>query len=183
LADQTFEQPSQQICLDEYVEAAQQASARVQRLEAQVRELVSEWSLGPVVSAMTAHRGVSLVVASTVCAELGDLTRFDRVRELMGFVGLVPSLHATGLTRRAGAITKTGNGHVRRVLVEAAWAYRQPAEVQAIAWKTQLRLCGRHRRMIARGKHPNKVTVAIARELLAFLWATARMVKPMSPAA
>jgi transposase len=198
LADQKFEQPSQQICLDEYVEAVKQASARVQRLEAQVRELVSEWSLGPVVSAMTAHRGVSLVVASTVCAELGDLTRFDRVRELMGFVGLVPSLHATGLTRRAGAITKTGNGHVRRVLVEAAWAYRHPArrtahmrgklegqpeEVQAISWKTQLRLCGRHRRMIARGKHPNKVTVAIARELLAFLWATARMVKPMSPAA
>ncbi len=77
LAEQKFAQPSQQICLDEYVEAIRQASARVQRLEAQVRELVSEWSLGPVVSAMTAHRGVSLVVASTVCAELGDLTRFD----------------------------------------------------------------------------------------------------------
>ncbi len=198
LAEQRFSQPSQQICLDEYVEAIRQASARVQRLEVQVRELVSVWSLGPVVSAMTAHRGVSLVVAATVCAELGDLTRFDRVRELMGFVGLVPSLHATGLRHRVGAITKTGNAHVRRVLVEAAWAYRHPArrtahlrrrlegqpeEVQAIAWKTQVRLCGRHRRMIARGKHPNKVTIAIARELLGFLWATARMVRPMSPAA
>jgi transposase len=198
LAEQRFSQPSQQICLDEYVEAIRQASARVQRLEAQVRELVSVWSLGPVVSAMTAHRGVSLVVAATVCAELGDLTRFDRVRQLMGFVGLVPSLHATGLRHRAGAITKTGNGHVRRVLVEAAWSYRHPArrtdhirrslegqpeEVQAISWKGQVRLCGRRRRMIARGKHPNKVTVAIARELLAFLWATARIVKPMSPAA
>jgi len=198
LAEQKFSQPSQQICLDEYVEAIRQASARVQRLEAQVRELVSVWSLEPVVSAMTAHRGVSLVVATTVCAELGDLTRFERVRELMGFVGLVPSLHATGLGRRVGAITKTGNGHVRRVLVEAAWAYRHPArrtahiqrslkdqpeEVQAISWKGQVRLCGRHRRMIARGKHPNKVAIAIARELLAFLWATARMAKPMSPAA
>jgi transposase len=197
LAEQRFAQPSQQICLDEYVEAIRQASARVQRLEAQVRELISVWSLGPVVSAMTAHRGVSLVVAATVCAELGDLTRFDRVRQLMGFVGLVPSLHATGLIRRAGAITKTGNGHVRRVLVEAAWAYRHPArrtahiqrslegqpeEVQAISWKGQVRLCGRRRRMIARGKHANKVAIAIARELLAFLWATARMVKPMSPA-
>ena len=107
----------------------------------------------------------------------------------MGFVGLVPSLHATGLRHRAGAITKTGNGHVRRVLVEAAWAHirrsleGQPEEVQAISWKGQVRLCGRRRRMIARGKHPNKVTIAIARELLAFLWATARMVKPMSPAA
>ncbi|MCP5066499.1 MAG: IS110 family transposase, partial [bacterium] len=198
LAEQKFAQPSQQICLDEYVEAIRQASARVQRLEDQVRELVSEWSLGPVVSAMTAHRGVSLVVSATVCAELGDLTRFDDARELMGFVGLVPSVRATGLSHRIGAITKTGNGHVRRVLVEAAWAYRHPArrtahlrqkldgqpeEVQAISWKGQVRLCGRHRRMIARGKHPNKVTVAIARELLAFLWATARQVSPMSPAA
>ncbi len=184
--------------MDEYVEAIKQASARVQRLEAQVRELVSAWSLGPVVSAMTAHRGVSLVVASTVCAELGDLTRFDRVRELMGFVGLVPSLHATGLSHRVGAITKTGNAHVRRVLVEAAWSYRHPArrtvhmrrklegqseEIQARSWKGQVRLCGRQSRMIARGKHPNKVAIAIARELLAFLWATARIVKPMSPAA
>ena len=198
LAEQRFALPSQQICLDEYVGAVEQATARVQRLEAQVRELVSVWSLGPVVSAMTAHRGVALVAAATVCAELGDLTRFDRARELMGFVGLVPSLHGTGLSHRVGAITKTGNAHVRRVLVEAAWAYRNPArrtlhmrrklegqpeEVQAISWKAQVRLCGRHRRMIARGKHPNKVTVAIARELLAFLWATARMVKPMTPAA
>jgi transposase len=198
LAEQRFAQPSQQICLDEYIGAVEQATKRVQRLEAELRELVAVWSMGPVVSAMSAHRGVSLVVAATVCAELGDLTRFDRVRELMGFVGLVPSLHATGLSHRAGAITKTGNAHVRRVLVEGAWAYRHPArrtahlrkklegqpeEVQAIAWKAQLRLCGRYRRMIARGKHPNKVTIAIARELLAFLWATARMVSPMSPAA
>ena len=195
LAEQRFAQPSQQICLDEYVEAVKQASARVQRLEARVRELVSEWSLGPVVSAMTAHRGVSLIVAATVCAELGDLTRFDRAREVMGFVGLVPSLHATGATRRTGAITKTGNAHVRRVLVEAAWSYPHPArrtahmrrklegqpeEVQAIAWKGQVRMCGRHRRMIARGKHPNKTTTAIARELMGFLWATACMVSPMN---
>ncbi len=198
LAQERFPQPAQQICLDEYVGAVEQATARVERLESEIRELTSTWSLGPVVSAMMAHRGVSLVVAATVCAELGDLTRFDRVRQLMGFVGLVPSLHATGQTRRAGAITKTGNAHVRRVLVEAAWAYRHPArrtahlrqrlagqpeDVQEIAWKGQVRLCGRHRRMITRGKHPNKVTTAIARELLAFLWATARMVQPMSPAA
>jgi transposase len=198
LAEQRFTQPSQQICMDEYIRAVEQASARVQRLEAQIRELISEWSLGPVVNAMTALRGVSLVVAATLCAELGDLTRFDRVRQLMGFVGLVPSLHSTGQRHRSGAITKTGNAHVRRVLIEAAWAYRHPArrtahlrkrlegqpeEVQAIAWKCQVRLCGRYRRMIARGKHPNKVTAAIARELLAFLWATAREVSPMSSAA
>jgi transposase len=197
LAEQRFAQPSQQICLDEYIEAVEQASARVQRLEAELRGLVAVWSLGPVVSAMMAHRGVSWVLAATVCAELGDLTRFDRARELMGFVGLVPSLHATGLSHRVGAITKTGNAHVRRVLVEAAWSYRHPArrtahlrrrlegqheEVRTISWKGQVRLCGRYRRMIKRGKHPNKVTTAIARELLAFLWATARTVGPISPA-
>ena len=129
---------------------------------------------------------------------VAPISRFDHAPDLMGFVGLVPSLHGTGLTHRVGAITKTGNAHVRRVLVEAAWAFRHPArltahlrrrlegqpeEVQAIAWKAQVRLCGRYRRMIARGKHPNKVTTAIARELLAFLWATARMVSPMNPAA
>jgi transposase len=198
LAEQRFTQPSQQICLDEYIGAVEQATDRVQRLETELRELVSVWSMGPVVSAMTAHRGVSLVVAATVCAELGDLTRFDRVRQLMGFVGLVPSLRASGLSHKSGAITKTGNAHVRRVLVEAAWSYRHPArrtvhmrqklegqseEIQAISWKGQVRLCGRFRRMILRGKHANKVTVATARELLAFLWATARMVTPMSPAA
>jgi transposase len=198
LSEQRFAQPSQQICLEEYVGAVEQAAARVERLDAQIRDLVPVWSLGPVVSALTAHRGVSLVVAATVCAEIGDLTRFDRARDLMGFVGLVPSVHATGLTRRVGAITKTGNAHVRRVLVEAAWAYRHPArrtahlrrkleaqpqEVQDLAWKCQVRLCGRHRRLIARGKHPNKVTTAIARELLAFLWATACRVAPMSRAA
>ena len=197
LAGQRFTQRSQQFCLEEYVAAVEQASERVQRLEAEIRELVSQWSLGPLVSAMSAHRGVALVVAATVCAELGDLTRFERPRELMGFVGLVPSLRATGLSRRTGALTKTGNAHVRRVLVEAAWSYRHPArrtkhmrsklegqpeEVQALSWKGQVRLCGRHRRMIARGKHPNKVTTATARELLGFLWATARVVSPMNPA-
>ena len=112
LSEQRFGQPSQQLCLEEYVGAVDQATARVQRLAQAIGELVSAWSLGPVVDALTAHRGVSLVVAATVCAELGDLTRFDRARDLMGFVGLVPSLHGTGLTRRVGAITKTGNAHV-----------------------------------------------------------------------
>jgi transposase len=175
LSEQRFGQPSQQLCLEEYVGAVDQATARIQRLAQAIGELVSAWSLGPVVDALTAHRGVSLVVAATVCAELGDLTRFDRARDLMGFVGLVPSLHGTGLTRRAGAITKTGNAHVRRVLVEAAWSYRHPARrtahlrrrlegqpeaIQERSWKGQVRLCGRYRRMIGRGKHPNKVTTA-----------------------
>jgi transposase len=188
---QSFQHASQQVCLDEYLEAVEEATRRVKRLEQQMRELLPSWDRAPVVRALMAHRGVSLVVAATTVAELGELTRFNRARQAMGFVGLVPSLDASGLRHRTGPITKTGNAHVRRVLVEAAWAYRHPArrsvelqrrlqgqppEVQEISWKGQLRLCGRYRRMRARGMQHNKVVVAIARELVGFLWATARAV-------
>jgi transposase len=171
--------------------AVEETTARVERLDQQIRDLVPEWSQAPVVRALTAHRGVSELTAATLIAELGDLTRFDRARDLMGFVGLVPSLNASGQRHRTGAITKTGNGHARRVLVESAWAYRHPArrtahlrrrlegqpeEVRQLAWKTQVRLCGRYRRMRARGKQHNKTVTAIARELTGFLWATARLV-------
>jgi transposase len=174
-----------------------EATRRVERLDQQLRDLVPTWSMAPMVQALTAHRGVSLVVGSTFVAELGDVTRFERASELMGFVGLVPSLHATGLSRHTGPITKTGNAHVRRCLVEAAWAFRHPArrtahlnrrlrgqpqEVQAISWKAQVRLCGRYRRLRARGKPHNTIITAIARELVGFLWATARLLKvPATP--
>lgn len=192
LREQSFAHPSQQICLEEYLEAVEEAARRVQRYDEQIRQLMPEWSRAPVVKALMAHRGVSLLTATTTVSELGDLTRFDRARDLMGFVGLVPSLDSTGLRRRTGAITKTGNAHVRRCLVEAAWAYRfparrtlllqrrlegQPQAVQDIAWKAQLRLCGRYRRLKARGKQHNKVITAIARELVGFLWDTARAVE------
>ena len=195
---QSFEHASQQICLEEYLEAVEEASRRIGRLEVQVRELLPSWDRAPVVRALMANRGVSLVVGATTVAELGDLTRFTRAREAMGFVGLVPSLDASGLRHRTGPITKTGNAHVRRVLVEAAWAYRHPArrsvelqrrlqgqppEVQEISWKGQLRLCGRYRRLRARGMQHNKVVVAIARELVGFLWATARAVDNTATAA
>ncbi|MGH3810150.1 MAG: IS110 family transposase [Pseudonocardiaceae bacterium] len=188
---QSFQHASQQVCLDEYLEAVEEATQRVKRLEDQMRELLPSWDRAPMVRALMGHRGVSLVVAATTVAELGDLPRFARARQAMGFVGLVPSLHASGLSHRTGSITKTGNAHVRRVLVEAAWAYRHPArrsvelqrrleglpsEVQQICWKAQLRLCGRYQRLKARGMQHNKVVVAIARELMGFLWATARVV-------
>jgi transposase len=136
-------------------------------------------------------RGVQSHTAVTIAAELGDLTRFDTPRQLAAFVGLIPSEYSTGESRRLGPITKAGNGHARRALVEAAWAYRYPAKVSAhlqrriercprpiqdIAWTAQVRLCKRYRRMVARGKHPNIVVTAIAREILAFLWAIAREV-------
>jgi transposase len=121
--------------------------------------------------------------------ELGDLPRFDNPRQLAAFVGLVPSEYSSGSARRQGGITKAGNGRARRVLVEAAWAYRHPAKVslhiqqridqlpkalQDLGWKAQVRLCKRFRRLVARGKHPNVVVTAIARELIAFMWAIAR---------
>lgn len=197
IAAQRFDHPSQQICLEEYLATVEECGRRVARLDAQIRELVPSWSMAPVVEALTAHRGVNLLVATTVVAEIGDLTRFDRARALMGFVGLVPSLHASGQGRRTGKITKTGNGHARRCLVEAAWAFRHPArrtahlrrrlrsqtpEVQDLAWKAQVRLCGRYRKLVGRGKQHNKVITAIARELVAFLWATARVVTPPAAA-
>lgn len=198
ITEQRFDHSSQQICLEEYLATVEESDRRVARLDAQILELVPTWSMAPVVTAMTAHRGVNVLVAATVAAELGDLTRFDRARPLMGFVGLVPSLSASGQGRHTGSITKTGNAHVRRCLVEAAWAFRhparrtahlrrrldgQPAAVQDLAWKTQVRLCGRFRRLRARGKQHNKVITAIARELIAFLWATARLVDAPKPVA
>ena len=124
-------------------------------------------------------------------AELGDITRFDNPRQLAAFVGLNPSEHSSGGSRRLGAITKTGNGRARRALIEGAWAYRHPAKmsyeiqkrqeglpkvVQDISWKAQVRLCKRFRRLTSRGKHSNVAVTAIARELVAFMWAIAKEV-------
>ena len=129
-----------------------------------------------------------MLAAVTVLAELEDLTRFDSPRQLMSFLGLVPSEHSSGSRRRQGAITKTGNGHVRRVLVQAAWNYRFPARktahlqrkaacapprVQAVAWAAQKRLCGRYQHLVQAGKPLCKVTTAVARELAGFIWAIA----------
>jgi transposase len=196
IAAQRFEEPAQQICLEEYLATVEEASRRVQRLEDQVGRLLETWSMAPVAKAFMAHRGVSLIVAATIVSELGDVTRFDRARQIMGFVGLVPSLMASGQSKHLGSITKTGNAHARRCLVEAAWSYRHPARrtnhlrrrldgqspaVQDLAWKAQVRLCGRYRRLAGRGKEHQKIVVAIARELVAFLWATAQLVRPQAP--
>jgi transposase len=181
--------PAQQIVFQEAVRAVDEQVERLARLEQELLELLPKWRMHPVVEALQALRGVQWLVALTIVAELGDLTRFDNPRQLAAFVGLTPSEHTSGDKRRQGGITRTGNPRARRVLVEAAWAYRYPAKVsvhiqrridklpkiaQDIGWKAQVRLCKRHRRLIARGKHANIVTTAIARELLAFMWAIAK---------
>jgi transposase len=183
--------PAQQIVFQEYVRAVNEHTERLQRLEQELQEQVKSWRLHPVVEALQALHGVQFTVAVIMVAELGDLTRFDNPRQLMKFLGLIPSEYSTGEKRRQGSITKTGNTHARRALVEGAWAYRYPAKVsrhlqlrlekqpkiiQDISWKAQVRLCKRYRRLMARGKHANQVVVAIARELVGFLWAIAKEV-------
>jgi transposase len=183
--------PAQQIVFEELRRAVGEQVERLRRLETEIADLVPAWRLAPVVRALQALRGVQDVVAVTLAAELGDLTRFDNPRQLAGFLGLVPSEDSTGDRRRQGPITKAGNGHARRALVEGAWAYQYPAKVSPaiqkrleglpqtvrdIAWKAQVRLCKRFRRLVARGKHPNVVVTAIARELAAFMWAIAKEV-------
>ena len=182
---------AQQIVLQEYISAVQACTERIERLAEQMRGLVPEWRWASVVEAIQSLRGVSVIVATTFVAEIGDLCRFDNPRQLMAYLGLVPAEHSSGETTKRGSITKTGNGHARRVLVEAAWAYRLPARVSRrllerhqnlpeairnIAWKAQLRLCSRYRRLIAKGKQAQIVIIAIARELAAFIWAIARSV-------
>ena len=129
ISDIKMSHPAQQIALQEYVDAVKTSSERVERMTDQLRQLGTEWRLGPVVEALQSLRGVSLVVATSTVAELGDLNRFDHPRHLMAYLGLVPSEHSSGESTKRGGITKTGNGHARRMLVEAAWSYRLPARV------------------------------------------------------
>ncbi len=195
IADIKMPHRAQQIALQEYVHAVQEQLERVQRLTHQIQGLIPQWQLAPMVKALQALRGVSLIIAATTVAELGDLTRFESAKQLMAYLGLVPSEHSSGGTTRRGGITKTGNGHVRRALTEAAHAYHHPAresrvlltrldglpqEIRQIAWKAQLRLCGRFRRLMARGKNRNTIITATARELAAFMWAIAKEARSVS---
>ena len=183
--------PAQQIVFQESVRAVDEQVERLGRVEKELLGLAPKWHLYPVVQALQALRGVQWIVAITVVSELGDITRFDNPRQLAAFVGLIPSEYSSGDTRRQGGITKTGNGRARRALIEAAWAYRHnpkisveikkrleslPKLIQDIGWKAQLRLCKRFRRLSARGKHANIAVTAVARELIAFMWAIAKEV-------
>ena len=193
LADQRFDHPAQQIVVQDGIDAIEDAVARLRRLEEQLVAIVPSWSMAPVVEAYQAMRGASFLVAVTFAAEIGDVRRFDNPRQLMGFLGLVPRERSTGETVRRAGLTLTGNRRARRVLVEAAWSYRHPARVSQtlqarleglpktardIAWKAQVRLCGRYRRLSAGGKKLPVVIAAVAREMAAFLWAIGHQVAP-----
>ena len=185
--------PAQQIAFEEYVQAVHEAGARLERLGGSILAQLEHWRWRPVVEALQALRGVQSIHAVRIVAELGDFARFESPRKLMGYLGMIPSEDSSGPRRRQGSITKAGNSSARRAMVEAAHAYAHPARVSwviarrqtklsksvcDIAWKAQLRLCARFRRLAARGIPKNKVIVAVARELSGFVWAIARQVKP-----
>jgi len=192
IRSQRFEHEAQQRVLEDYLKTVEDIGERVDRHTRSIAELVESWSLKPLVKALQALRGVNVITATVLAAELGDLARFETAPKLMGYLGLVPSEHSSGETRQQGRITRAGNAYARRILVEAAWAYRFRAsksaairarskgvsdEVQRIAWRAQERLCARYARLTARGKNKNRTIVAIARELAGYVWAIGRQPK------
>jgi transposase len=191
LASISFAHSAQTLAFTEYRLAVRDAQDRVDRITQALRDECEHWRLKEVVSALATLRGIDFVAAVTLVAEIGDFRRFAHPRDLMGFLGLVPSEFSTGQSLRRGSITKTGNGHARRILIEAAWNYRHPARisrhmqkrqegqpkpVRDTAWRAQLRLGQRYRRLSSRKLHQNKICVAIARELAGFVWAVATQI-------
>jgi len=183
---------TQQIGFQEYLHAITEATARIGRLEQALRDALPEWTLRALVQALHALRGVQLIAAMTLVAELQDFTRFANPRQLMSYVGLVPGEYSSGPKRRQGAITKAGNSAARRMLVEVAWHYQHsarvtpiiakrqdqlPKAVTDIAWAAQLRLNAKFKRLVARRVLKTKAVVAVARELAGFVWAIGREVQ------
>jgi len=196
LSEFTFPTPWSQIAFAEHRRAIDERMAQCDRLENALREAAPQWRWYPVVEAIQALRGVQFTAAIGVIAEVGDLSRFEHPRQLMAWLGVTPSEHSSGGSRKRGGITKAGNSYARKVLIEAAWSYRFTAKVSRTiqvrherlpkpivdrAWDAQLRLCSRFRKLTARGKHKNVAVVSVARELAGFIWDIARMT-PVQPA-
>jgi transposase len=196
LSEQRFEYPAQQHTFDTYLHTVDLVDHRVEQLEAAIREAAEHGPWRELVAKLRCLRGIDTLTALGIAAEIGDFTRFRSAQELMAFVGLVPSEHSSGGQRRQGSITKVGNSHVRRLLVEAAWHARRRPKVSyevarrqrghdAIiierAWRCQTRLYARWQRMAGRGKPQQKIVVACARELAGFVWAIATD-QPLRPA-
>jgi transposase len=189
LAMLSFQRDGAQTAFTEYWQAVTAADERVARLSDALVRVIAGWRFEPVVKALLALRGIDQISAIGLVAEIGDLSRFAHPRQLMAYLGLVPSEHSSGERVVRGSITKTGNTHARRLLTEAAWSYRfrarigyaaqrraegLPQVIRDMGWKAQLRLSGRFARLHARGVHKNKVCVAVARELAGFVWAIGR---------
>lgn len=186
LANQSFTNASQQIAFQHYLQALEQSESRTLQLEQEIQRLLPDWSLGNLVIQLQALKGVALIVAVTVIAELGDFSRFSNPKQIMAYLGLIPGEHSSGNKIRSTGITKVGNKEVRKMLYEAAWSYRSNAkagnwmlakmpatvkqESKDIAWKAQQRLCFRYRSLVAKGKKSQVAITAVARELVGFMW-------------
>lgn len=183
---QPFEHQAHMDVLREYLCAVEEIGQRLERLDKDIRAQAEASDLWPLIQSLQALKGVRILTATAIAVELGDLNRFDDPRQLMSYLGLVPSEHSTGSSKKRGGITKTGNRHLRRLLIESAWSYRLPPRVgvglrarsadvapaiQRIAWKAQHRLNRRFRRLVGRGKSRQLAITAIARELTGFVWA------------
>jgi transposase len=187
-----FDQPALEATLADYLEEVDHVAARIVRLDKSIDEAVRQAPPGirAVIEALQSLRGVAQTTAATIVSELGSLSRFESPQRLMGYSGLVPREYSSGNRVQRGRITKTGNGHLRRVLVEAAWAYQHRPnvsggilqrqknlalsdEVKKMAWKAQQRLYKRYTALAARGKNKNQIVTAVGRELLGFIWAIA----------
>ncbi len=185
-----FAHAAQEATLGDYLHEVDHGAGRLERLEQALDAAVqtAPARMRAVIAALQALRGIAHLSAATIVAELGELSRFATPRPLMGYSGVVASEHSTGERTHRGGITKTGNAHLRRIVIEAAWAYRQrPAlgatlrkrqatlgeAVKATAWKAHHRLHARYRALLARGKTPQQAATAVGRELLGFIWAIA----------
>lgn len=185
------------VVLEEYLQCIDAANERIERLEVHMKALLDEWHLAPVVKALMGFKGYKTVAAMITVSEIGDIHRFAHPRQLMAYLGLVPSESSSGGSRAQGAITKCGNGHLRWIFNECAQHYRLPPkvsqelttrqehvakshrrEMQEISWRCQNRLHERGRKLAARGKTRQKVQIALARELAAFVWEVMRLVTP-----
>jgi len=188
----------QQQVLEEYRQAVVEAEERAARLDAEIAAAAQEGAHAPAIASYQALRGVAVLTAVTIAAEVGDITRFESPRQLMAYAGLVPSEASSGGRVRRGGITKTGNSHLRLVLIEASWHYRHPPAISAtlrrrqqeqsvvvrgISWKAQQRLHRRFRRLLGRGKVKQEAVVAVARELIGFLWSVGQAAGAPIPAA
>lgn len=186
LGTQTFDRTAERVMFEDYLLAVEQTEARKRSLELHLEDQAHEPRYAQAVGWLRCFRGIDTITAITLIAELHDFRRFRSPSHLMAYVGLVPSEYSSGPRQQRGAITRTGNRHVRRLLIEAAWHYRhkprvgeklaarrhgQPVHIVALADRAQARLCRRYRRMERRSKHPTKIVVAVARELVGYLWA------------
>jgi transposase len=184
---QRFEQPAQEATLLDYMNEVDRLHDRIARLEKAIDEALDAAPevVREVVAALQALRGIKRITAATLAAEVGNFSRFPKPRHVMGYAGIVSSENSTGGSTRRGAITKSGNAHLRRVLIEAAWAYQHrpnrgkelemrqrglPPEIIEIAWKAQHRLNKRYLRLLMKGKPKQLIVTAIGRELLGFIW-------------